>query len=48
MKEICPNCNSSNLKIEKINEFTNADGNMGVIITYVECLNCGWIESNQI
>jgi len=45
MNETRPECGSTNLRTQKINEFTNADGNMGIIITYVECLDCGWSKS---
>jgi len=42
----CPNCNShKEPKIATFNENTDADGNRGIKVTYVECVDCGYEES---
>jgi transcription elongation factor Elf1 len=37
----CPHCGSTKSpKVQKVNEYTDADGNRGMMVTYVECRDC--------
>lgn len=39
---VCPICQSNDIISKKEYEFADADGNRGIWITYVRCLDCGW------
>jgi len=39
----CPRCGSERFpKKQTFNEFTDADGNRGKKVTYIECRDCGY------
>ena len=43
---ICEECGSDNVKITKSYEFSDADGNRGMWVTFIECRDCGWEDSS--
>lgn len=38
----CPNCGSTNIKISKSYENSDADGNRGIWMEWILCHNCGY------
>ncbi|MCG5252604.1 hypothetical protein [Brevibacillus agri] len=48
-EEWCPVCGpKTSLRARKVNEYTDADGNRGMLVTYVECPKCGWELGDEI
>ena len=41
----CPLCGSYNTLIKTVkNEYADADGNRGITVNYIECMDCGYEE----